>query len=563
MNWLRTYKSFLLLLFSALIAQLLIIESGMCFYENGTNNFAKIMVSGALLGEPSPIPTPIAVHVWVSKAYAALYKWTPQISWFDITSVLYSIISFILTAFVLFSVLNKGKGTAKIPSAPIVQVGILTIAMSLQNMQFIEFTRASMIIGFMSCLIIMSFKALNIWQLLLLNGLVVLSMMIRPDGFAIALAMLIPFPFLIGNWKKIIRIIPAIAAFGFLIYGLNHPSDRHDSNYLVLRPYQLTAFDLSVPLIRPNFANQTDSMAVVAVKSAFLNDSGIITHQVLGKYIPAMDKTLGHVENYVSKNSYSVNQLRKKISHIEPSMILLAIIPFMLLLAFSLANKKFPYRVAVYVIYGWSLIIGITLAYKMELHVLYPMTVCFFTMSALISTNYVQNFSKLFLVLSCIFLVANISQWNNWSKSDDPQYVKRIIDLNNEITANPDKYDKVTFVYNLKSLVSTNSIPFGNSDGIQDNAFSFDNGFLFFSDQYETKSLQMFGSVQTASIMKSILDESDRYFFVSSESRMAFFQDYFRTVYHVDFEFKKITSFSNNESNKLPEIIKIFPSDAN
>lgn len=528
------------------------ISLGVSYYENGTNTYMKIGSSGKLFGQPEGIPLPVGGNLLLSDAIALLYKTLPEFEWYDLFSFSFSVIALYCLILVL---------TFKIEKRTIKHwiLGFLGICMYLPNLAMYEFTRISMILGFCAGLLILKTPVLN-WRYVALNILLAASMLIRPDGYALTLAYLIPIIFLIREWSNSIKLAPAVFVFLGVILLLNLPASVDDANYLELRPYQLTLFDYDVTLKIP-FKNQEDSILVDAVRQTFLNDPKHITKEVLATYVPPLDKTPNRFFEYLVENPIDTSSLRSLFSTLDPPSTYtpwLAVL-FMLLIT-SVGENPDRLKLAIYGLGGLASFVIVGVYFKTVSHVLFPSSLCIVAGMLFLSKQAV-NPLKLTL-LSSVFLIGGILISGKRISGSDRMQIDSIEELNQHVTSNYSQFNDQIFIYNLPSLIRTNSRVFGCRDQILPNSFSFDNGFLYHSQAYRNKSVDYFGSYQSNDILKAILAKPEKFIFVSTPSRLEFLQGYFSGLYSLNFEYLiEYLPSSDLPKDRIPSLIRITPVD--
>lgn len=525
------------------------------YYENGSNTYMKISTSGALFGTPAEIPPPVAANVLLSDLFAGLYNIYPAVPWYDLFSLTFSIISLTLLLFFLIEFAESVKKRWTLV--------LLGVALYAPNIVLFEFTRISMVMAFSSIALLLVKSQLK-FQLITLSILGLISMLIRPDSFAIALAYALPVAFLTKKLIHAKRLIPLLFLYSGVLYLLNIPLNQDSKNYLHLRPYQITLFDFDVEF-KEQFRSEKDSTIIAAVRNGFLNDPSTITKETLAIYIPSLDKTPFQLVEYLKRNPISTESLSFLFNTLNPYNTYtpwLGLFVFMMGLFITMPKNKRVSSATVYGLGGLVSFIVVGIYFKTVAHVLYPSFICI--VAGLVVIARIKRLpANPIIIYSIALSVANYFTIEKHFEKTEISQASSIKAINKYVSSRPSKFEDQVFVYGLKSLVRTNSSLFNSKDYILPNSFSFDNGFLYHSEAYRVSAKNIFNTIETKEILMFILDNPNQFIFLATPLRIEFLREYFNRIHEVNFTYSiEYQPESNLSADRNPSLVKLRKLDA-
>lgn len=534
------------------ILHFLAVLLGFSRYENGTNTYMKIGVSGELFGEPEGIPLPVGGNLLLSDLIAVFYKWAPNFEWYDVANLVFSVLALYCLLRLLVNLSSKKWHR--------VMLAVVAVGMYMPNLAMYEFTRISMILGISSGLLLIDSngKSLKFFALL---GLAIISMLVRPDGYGLVLVYLLPVFVIMSGIRTVAKLIPVFACYGAVLVLLNVPLNSDDQNYLEMRPYQLTLFDFDVDF-KKEFKNYEEELIVRAVQNKFLNDPQHITAGLVSQYVHPLDKKPEKFMDYLEQNTVNSSSLKTLFTTLSPVNSYLPWLLVFLSVFWVTVSERHQYKTLT-ILYGLGGLISFVIVgiyFKTVSHVLFPSSVCVILGMMVLSKDIL---TKRFLgVLGSVFFIGGSLLIHEQFNSSDMQQLDAIRQINQHIEQNKSTYVGKTFVYNLQSLIRTNLTVLSSEDHILPNSFSFDNGFLFHSEAYRNASNEIFGSSQSPEILQSILAQSEQFVFVSTTSRLDFLENYFSSMYSTRYNYK--VEFQPDVSlseERIPCLIILSPED--
>ena len=525
------------------------------YYENGSNTYMKISTSGQLFGMPEHVPPPVAANVLLSDVIALCYELAGQIPWYDVFSLVFSIVA--LRTLMLLLVESKLNASKK--WVPI----LISIALYFPNVVLVEFTRISMVMAFAATTILLT-RDLTKKEIIGLFLIGLCSMLIRPDGYALAVAYAIPSGLLANRSFRPKRILPLLIAFGGVLLLLNFPLDTDSKNYLDLRPYQITLFDFDVELKEP-FRSEVDSTVVSAVRYGFLNDGSVITAETLAVYVPSLDKTPQKLLEYLERNPIDEDSLETLFTTLDPYSTYTPWFVLLLLIIGLLVLPPRNQQTSRAIMFGFGGLLSFAVVgiyFKTVAHVLYPSFICV-SAGTMFILRTKETKTVLIMLMAFCLTIGNILTIQTHFERTEIKQAAAVIAINQHVSEQESDYADEVFIYGLKALIRTNTRLFGTDDYILPNSFSFDNGFLYHSKAYRAAAKNYFRTSETAQIMRSILSQPEMFTFVAEPSRLDFLRGYFKKIHNIDFEYSIVfRPESELPPKRTPSLIKLKLVDA-